>query len=171
MSDFVIRPILVTCYRLLPLSPLSLSSQYLSSLPNSPPVPHPSFCCHSTLVIRLSVVIMVLLIIVHQIHIQTFHPDEVRGVIQRGPVKPAASSVGVTGLNCIIVPAKRVRLPLGCERITLRYSADTLTDFILLHSSLQLDTHIGSQLQQWTEWWQRIIFLLTYNTIWSALQV
>ncbi|TKS70958.1 Protein FAM19A4 [Collichthys lucidus] len=86
----------------LPCSPSELRANHLygclcASLTDAPSAQ--IFCCHSTLVIRLSTLIMVLLIIVRQIIIQAFHSDEVRGVIQRGPVKPAVGSVGVTCLN------------------------------------------------------------------------
>lgn len=104
---------------------LSISHHSLCVYLTLPPVSQHSFCCHSTLVIRLSTLIMVLLIIVHQIIIQAFHSDEVRGVIQRGPVKPAVGSVGVTCLNCRseLLPSESA-LPLGCESITLRCYTD-----------------------------------------------
>lgn len=73
-----------------------------------------SFCCHSTLVIRLSVLIMVLLIVVHQIIIQSFPSDEVRGVIQRGPVKYRRRFCWCHLLELkIIAPAKRVSADSG----------------------------------------------------------
>lgn len=101
---------LLTFYRLLPLPPFSSSGCVTLSVSLSlPAVSHHSFCCQSTLVIRLSVLIMALLIIVQQIIIQTFHSNEVRGVIQR--VKAATSSLDITCLNCRVynvVPAKRV---------------------------------------------------------------
>lgn len=62
------------------LQPFSTSSSlFLITLPLSffHRVSHHSFCCHSTLVIRLSVLIKVLLMIVRQTIIQTFHYIEV----------------------------------------------------------------------------------------------
>lgn len=101
MSDFVMEAILVTNFILSFLFTLSLC------LPNSPSlfhrVSHHSFCLHSTLVIRLSVLITepLILIGVHQIIIQTFRTDEVRGVIQRGVLSNhAAGSVGVNCYSC-----------------------------------------------------------------------
>lgn len=110
-SHCVMGPILVTCYILPPLLPLHSLCIYLT-LP--PWVSHHSFCCHSTLVIRLSVLIMALLIVGHQIIIQTFHADEVRGVIQHGPVKTRRRFCWCHLLELeIIVPAKRVSAATG----------------------------------------------------------
>ena len=58
---------------------------------------------------------MVLLITAHQIISQTFHSNEVRGVIPCGPVEAATGSVEITCFDCGLefLPIEHV-LPQGC---------------------------------------------------------
>lgn len=73
------------------ISPLPLALPLCLSRPDSSCCLSPQLLQSQCSYIRLSVLITVLLIIVHQIIIQNFHSDEVRGVIHCGTVKAATS--------------------------------------------------------------------------------
>lgn len=118
-----------------------------------------SFCCHSTLVIRLSVLIMALLIIVHQIIIQTFHSDEVRGVI----------SVVLSDMPpVLLVPPAWIVDHSSCqesqhchwESIILRCYTDWLHTTALQSLAWYAYWLLVATVD--SKWCQKIIFLLAY---------
>lgn len=122
LLDFVIGPIHLTCYidffaLLLAFSSLSA---YICTLFPCLPFTHLSthlflslHHCHQAVSANQG---RVQLIAVHQIIIETFHSDEVRGIIQCSPVSPVGSHVGVTCLYCRsqLLPRDSA-LPLGAS--------------------------------------------------------